>query len=469
MTQRSSLPAQGHILADTNIGALLFRLSVPAFIGMATQALYNIVDAIYVGRGVGKLALAAISVTMPIQMFILAIGILVGIGSASIISRALGARNIERAERALGSAMFIVLAFGVLFAVFGRIYLKPLLVLFGASPDIMKLSSDYIGVILMGNTWFSFAVAFNNIIRSEGRAKIAMVTMLISAGLNIILDPIFIFALHMGVKGAAIATVLSQAAMAVWVLIYFIQGRGDARLRLRYLLPDLSILGEIFAIGSSAFAQQIGGIFLTIILNRTLQSLGGSTSLAAFGVVNRIIMFTFMPIFGLSQGLQPVAGFNYGAQRYHLTKKALDLAIIYASVFTTLSFIVLQLLAPMFIGVFTTDADLIAQSAFALRIMTLALPVIGFQIVGSTIFQAIGKPIPSLILTLSRQIIILLPLIAILPRFFHLGGVWMSYPIADVLSAVVTALILGRQVRQFNRLIEERKELELHPESVGQV
>ncbi|MCD4829283.1 MAG: MATE family efflux transporter [Candidatus Cloacimonetes bacterium] len=454
-TPRQNL--NGHVLADPHVGTLLFRLSLPAFIGMVVQALYNVVDAIFVGRGVGKLALAAISVAMPIHLTLLAVGVLVGIGSSSIISRALGANDIPRAERALGNAMFTVLVLSGLFAVVGSLYLEPIMRLFGATESILPQSMAYGRIILLGSVVFTFAIASNNIIRSEGRAKFAMITMLISAGLNIILDPIFIFGFHMGVRGAAWATVIAQTAMALWVLRFFLRKHSVLHLRLSNLRPDRRIMAEMLAIGSSGVIRQLGGILLFVTLNRTLRSLGGAMSLAAFGLVHRIMMFIFMSVFGVAQGLQPVAGFNFGARRYHLTQRAAKLAALAAVSLTTIGFIVVQLLAHQLIGIFTTDPELRRQAAYALRMMSLMLPVAGFQVLGASLFQAIGKPVKSLVLTLSRQVLFLLPLVFVFARMFQLDGIWLAFPVSDALTALITGIFFFRQMRQFDRMTQAQE------------
>jgi putative MATE family efflux protein len=445
------------ILGSPHVGNLLIDLSFPAMIGMLVQALYNVVDRIYIGHSVGALGIAGITVVMPVQMFVLAIGSMVGIGSASLISRSLGAHDQDKAERTMGNLFTAVLTLGIALAVSGYIFMDPLLRIFGASDLVLPYARSYAAYIFFGNAFFAFAIATNNIIRAEGQARIAMGTMLVAAGLNIILDPIFIFVLHMGVAGAAIATVLSQAAMALYVLRYFVAGKSSLHFKWRYLLPDFRIIREMFGVGSSAFARQAAGSLIFIAVNQSLRKYGDVNSIAAFGIVNSALQIMMMPQFGLAQGLQPVAGYNIGAKRYRLAKKAVNLAILYATIISCVGFVIAISVPSLIARAFSRDPALVAESAHAMRLMTMLVPLVGFQIIGASMFQAFGRAWPALILTLSRQFIFVLPLLLILPRFFGLNGVFLTYPGADFLSLLATAAFYFPQMRHLEHLHREQE------------
>jgi len=313
-------------LGTEKISSLLLKMSAPAIVGMMVQALYNLVDTIFVGRGVGTMGIAGLTIAFPIQMISMAVAQTIGIGGASIISRSLGSDDPERAERTMGNIFLLVIAISSITTILGLIFIEPILRFFGATETILPYSMEYMKVILLGTVFFSFAVASNSIVRSEGNAKVAMFTMLISAGLNIILDPIFIFVFNMGIRGAAIATVLSQATTAIYLVYYFVYGKSVISFKIKNLKPDFKIIYETFVIGASSFARQVSGSFIAIILNNTLAFYGGDLAIAAYGIINRLLMFTFMPLFGVVQGLQPIVGYNYGAKQYDRVKETIFLS-----------------------------------------------------------------------------------------------------------------------------------------------
>lgn len=442
------------ILSDDNIGKLLIKLSVPAMIAMFVQALYNVVDMIFVGKGVGSLGIAGITLVFPIQMFVMAVGMLIGIGGASIISRSLGAGNQERADKTLANALSIVIVSAILMSAAGYIFIDELLEMFGASKQTLPYAKDYLQIILIGNVFFPLAMTCNNIIRSEGNAAIAMGTMLISAVLNMIMDPIFIFGLDMGIKGAALATVLAQAATIVYLFYYFYSGKSSLNFHFHNIMPDLTIVPEMLAVGSAAFVRMTAASALVAVLNRTLGVYGGDISIAVYGIINRLAMFALMPIFGLAQGLQPIAGFNYGAKRYDKAKKAVFIAARTATIISTAGFFILMLFPQALISIFTNDQVLLREAVYSLRFVVLSFPLVGFQVIGSSIFQAFGKALPAFILSISRQILFLIPLVLILPRFYGLIGVWISFPFADFLAAVITFIFYSNQIKKFDQAIE---------------
>jgi putative MATE family efflux protein len=439
---------KNHILADEKISRLLIKLSLPATIGMLVMALYNIVDTIFVGHGVGPMAIGGLSVVFPVQIFIMAFGQFLGMGGASLVSRSIGQGKLEVANTAYGNIIILNLLFGLAITIFGLIFMESLLTLFGSTGDVYQYASDYMRIILFSAPVLIYMMASNNILRAEGKAKIAMGSMLVSALTNIVLDAIFIFYFHWGVKGAAWATVIAKITTSVYIILYIQSNRSTLHFRFKYLKPNLPILKEIFAIGISAFFRQIATSILVIVANNVLTKYGNSLYLAAYGVINRLMMFCIMPIFGIAQGLQPVVGFNYGAKRLRNVLKAYQLASLYSTVISVLGFFLILIFPAQLMSIFTKDAELIKIGVHAMKLMVIAMPVIGFQINGAMFFQALGKAIPAFILTTSRQILFLIPLLILLPQWLSIKGIWLSFPIADVLAAVLTLFFLLPQMKK---------------------
>ncbi len=450
------------MLANENISKLLLKLSIPASFGMVAQALYNVVDAIFIGRGVGPMGIAGIAVAFPIQMLIMGIAQVIGIGSASLISRSLGKNNIDDAEKTLGNLFSLTLISGILITIFGLIFLDPILKLFGATDAILPYSHSYMSVILFGSLFSIFSMSANNVVRAEGNAKVSMLAMFIGAILNMALDPLFIFGFHLGIKGAAIATVLSKVVTTIWLLNYIFNGNSLMRFHLKNLKLFKNIITEIFAIGISSFVRTASGSILAGILNHLLVFYGGNIAITIYGLTNRLTSFFLMFVMGVGQGFQPIVGFNYGAKNYKRTKQSIYYAILYATIISTAGFAILQLFAPQLLSMFTKDASLISNSIAPLRIMSLLFPVMGFTIIVSTLFQAIGKAVPALILSLSRQILFLLPLVLILPKFYGLNGIWLSFPGAGIFNFILCTVMLFFEIKKI-------KEIESVPESDVQV
>lgn len=440
-----------HILADEHIGRLLFKLSLPAMTGMVVQALYNVVDTIFVGRVVGPLGIAGITIVFPIQMIVMAVAIMVGVGGASIISRALGANDLTRANKTLGNILSIIIILGFSVAILGNIFLKQLLFIFGTTATILPFASDYASIILFGTIFFSFAMTTNSIVRAEGRATIAMTTMLISAVLNIILDAIFILGFHWGIKGAAWATVLSQAVTVVYLVYYFLSGRSSLKIIPAFFRLDRKLAREIMAIGSSAFVRQVSGSFIAVIVNHSLKHYGSDLAIAVYGIINRTISFVSMPMFGIAQGAQPIIGYNYGARRYDKTRRALNLAVEWTTAFSTIGFLLLMLFPRQATSLFTNSPDLIAWGAHSMRLFILMLPTLGFQVIGGTLFQSLGLARKALYLTIARQLVVI-PLILSLPPLLQLDGIWISFPIADFIFFIVTWKMYQPQIQRLKQL-----------------
>ncbi|MBU4511160.1 MATE family efflux transporter, partial [bacterium] len=431
-------------LGEERISKLLVNLSVPATIGMMVNALYNLVDTIFVGRGVGALAIGGLTIAFPIQMVIMAFAQMIGIGAASAISRSLGAKDIEKADYVAGNSFLCIIVLSSIIAAIGLIFTEPMLRLFGSTETILPYAKDYITIILWGSVFSSFAMSSNNLIRAEGNAKVAMATMLIGAILNIILDPIFIFVFKMGVKGAALATVISKFVSFLYVLTYLYSGKSSLKVKLHHLKPRMHIITEIFTVGFAAFARMVTGSIVAIIVNNSLRVFGGDIALIIVGIVHRVTMFVFMPLFGVVQGMQPIVGFNYGAKKFVRVKETLKLSLITTTVIATFGWLIIELFPFAIISVFTRDAEIIEKGSTIMRIVISVIPVIGIQIVGAALFQSLGKAVPSLILALLRQVLLFIPLVIILPRVLGFGllGIWIAYPAADILSVVLTVLFL---------------------------
>jgi putative MATE family efflux protein len=449
-------------LGEENIGKLLMKFSIPAIVGMLVNALYNVVDRVFIGQipgGIGKIALSGVTVTFPITTIILAFGMLVGIGTAALISIKLGQQKKEEAEHILGNAFTLIILISIMVTVVGLIFLEPMLLKFGASTATLPYAKQYITIILIGVIFQNIGFGLNNTIRSEGNPRIAMYTMLIGGILNTILDPIFIFVFHMGVTGAAIATVISQAVNTIWVLSYFFSGKSVLKIRYKNLKLNAKVVKNIFAIGLSPFSMQIAASVVAIISNRSLAKYGGDLAIGAMGVITSTSMLVLMPIFGINQGAQPIIGYNYGAKKFDRVKHALKLAILAATAITTTGFIIIQLFPRQLISIFNKDTELLSIGIHGIRIYLFVLPIIGFQIVSSSYFQAIGKAKVSIFLSLSRQVIILIPLLFTLPRFLGLDGVWMSGPSSDAIASVLTAIFLFIEMKHLNELHGEENDV----------
>lgn len=443
------------LLGTQSLGRLLLRLSGPAITGMLVQSMYNLVDTIFVGKGVGTLALAALAVCFPIQMLLLGVGKTVGIGAASIISRRLGAGRDEEAGRIAGGSFVLAAVLGLAISATGLLLIDPVLKLFGAGQQILPYGRDYLSMVLLGGTFFAVSVCSNDIARSEGNAKVAMISMFVGAGVNIVLDPIFIFALDMGIRGAALATVIGQVSAFVWITSYFFfGGRSYLKFDCRHLIPGSRQSWEILKIGSPAFSRIVGGSLMALVVNNSIMHYGLPMHLAVLGVANRMMTFAMMPVFGLVQGLQPIIGYNYGARAYHRVKKALKYAVMAATALTGAYFLLFELLPGFMLSLFSSDAQLIREGTGILRIIVLMMPLVGFQVIGAGTFQALGKAGKALVLSTSRQVLFLIPLALILPLMVSpsLKGVWMAFPSADFLAASITGIFLIREMRNMREL-----------------
>ncbi len=438
-------------LEQGRIGPLLLRFSAPAIVGMMAQAFYNLIDALFVGRAMGDDAIAGISVAFPFMLIVLAFGMLIGFGAAAQVSIRIGQRRKPEAEHILGNAFVLLIIASILITAAGLLWLDPILMLFGANDAILPYAHDYLRIIVMGTIFQSIAFGLNAVIRGEGNPRVAMYSMLISVVLNTILAPIFIFGFGWGMQGAALATVASQAVSAVWVLTYFLGRTSLLKLHARHLRLNGPICAGILVIGSPPCAMQLASSVMQGLLNHQLGIYGGVPAIAIMGIIYRVFMIIAMPIFGINQGAQPIIGYNYGAGRFHRVKKTLQIAVLAASAITVFGFAVMMLFPAGLIRLFDPhDEHLIALGSHAVRVVAIMLPTVGFQIVSASYFQAVGKPREAMLLMLSRQLLILIPALLVLPAFFGLDGVWASIPVADFASSMLTGLCLFLELRRLS-------------------
>lgn len=429
-------------LESKNIGKLLLNLSVPATIGMLVMSLYNIVDTIFIGRFVGTAGIGGVALAFPIQMIVGAIGQMIGIGGASLLSRSLGEKNMDKAYRTMGSVVGAVLVVGGIVTFIGYVKMNSLLRMFGATDTLLPYAREYVSIVMSGMILHSLAMALNNMARAEGKAKVAMTTMIVASVINIILDAILIIVFKMGIKGAAIATLTAQISAAFYLIYFFRSGKSLLQLRIRQIRLDWDILKEVLAIGVASFIRQAAMSVLVILLNNKLGKLGGDIAIAVYGVVMRLLMFIFTPLIGVAQGLQPIAGYNFGAKRFGLMKKSIVLATAASTVIALIGTFLLGVFPRTFLGMFSSDPELLEQGRLALRYIVIAFPLVGFQVVGATLFQATGKAAQTLVLTLSRQVLLLIPLVLLMSRYFGLKGIWLAFPIADTLSFFLTVILV---------------------------
>ena len=437
-------------LGEEKISKLLMEFSIPAIIGMVVNTLYNIVDRMYIGniKDIGGLALTGVGITMPIMTIIMAFGMLIGIGTSARISLKLGEHKREEAEKHLGNAFTLIIIASVLITIIGLVFMHKILGLFGASADTEIYAREYMQIIFFGTIFNMLSFGLNHSIRSDGSPKVAMLSMLIGAGTNIILDPIFIFVFGMGVRGAAIATVISQIVSTIWILYYFTKGKSNLKIKREYLSLDKAIVLSIFSIGVSPFSMQIAQSIVQVLANNALKTYGGDLAIGAMTIINSVAMIFMMPIFGLNQGSQPIIGYNYGAEKYKRVKQAVKSETIVATIIVSIGWIITQAAPHLLISIFNRDEQLVGIASTGMRIFLLMLPVVGAQVISSNYFQSIGKAKISMFLSLLRQVILLIPCLIILPKIFGLTGVWLAGAVSDGLSSLITLIIFFMSVRK---------------------
>ena len=443
-------------LGTAPISSLLKEQAIPASIGILVMSIYGIIDTIFVGQYVGSIAIAAITVIMPITFLIGSIGMSIGIGGSSIISRALGESDTSKAFKVFGNQVSLIFIFCTLAMIGGWWYQDAILQLFGGKGDILPVAREYFTIILPAVPFLAWAMMCNTVIRAEGQPKIAMITMLVPALVNLILDPILIVYFKMGIAGAAWATTFGYISSGLFTIWYFVFGKSTLKIKTQNLSLNGSIVKEIFSLGGVTLARQGIISVLAIVLNNTLFSYGGALAISIYGIIQRIMMFANFPVIGITQGFLPIAGYNYGAKNWDRVKETIKLSIKSGTIIAVGLFACILLFAPQIARIFTNEQDLIQQAAPALRISFLATPLILLQLIGSAYFQAIGKAIPALFLTLTKQGFCLIPLLIFLPPIFGLNGIWISFPIADVLAASICFIYLRKGIREMEAQGEEK-------------
>jgi putative MATE family efflux protein len=429
-----------------SIGKLLIKQAVPASIGILVMSLNILVDTIFVGHWIGSQAIAAINVVLPVSFFIAALGMAIGIGGSSIVSRALGANEKSKALKTFGNQVTMTIILTLTLVFFGLYYIDNIIPVFGGKGTIFEPAKIYYQIVLYGVPFLALSMMGNTIIRAEGKPKYAMYAMMIPSITNLVLDILLINVMDMGMIGAAWATTGSYMLCFIFIFWFFISKNSEMKISLVHFKLQRSIVSEISNLGSVTLSRQAIVSITYLLMNNILFDFGGETSVTSYAIVSRMLMFALFPIFGITQGFIPIAGYNYGAQNYDRVKQAIRIAIIYAMVMASLVFVLLISFPELITRMFTTDSLVIEKTPTAMRWVFAATPIIAVQLIGSAYFQAVGKAIPALLLTLSRQGFFFIPLIFILPLWYGELGVWIAFPVSDVLSTLLTAYILYREV-----------------------
>lgn len=432
-------------LAEKDIRSLLIKQSIPSSVGILFMSVNILIDAIFVGRWIGPLAIAALSVVMPITFFISSLGMAIGIGGSSVLSRALGANDKEKAYITFAHQLMMTFIISSLFVVAGIFFGDEILYIFGANGAIMAPAKAFFMPILLAVPFQAFCMMGNNVIRAEDKSKHAMNSMIISAIANVVLDILFIKVFGWGIMGAALATASSFFLCFTYIAWFFLF-KSELRPKLKHFTFHKKISSEILSMSFVTFARQGVISLLTVILNHTLFAQGGEHAVTVYGIISRMLMFALFPVLGITQGFLPIAGYNYGAENYGRVRESINKAILYAGALAIIIFIIILVFAQPIVSVFTKDAAIIKDTPGALRWVFAASPIIAVQLIGAAYFQAAGKPIKALMLTLSKQGFFLIPLVLILPQFLGIFGVWVAFPIADVLSTIVTGIFLRKEM-----------------------
>ncbi len=433
------------MLKEAPIGKLLFKMSTPAIFSIIMYSLYNIIDTIYIGKWVGTQAMGGLTVAFPFQMILGAVATTAGAGAASLISRCLGKEDYQKANRTAGNTFITFWAVALLLTTLGLIFINPLLNILGTTENILAYAKDYLTIILLG---IVFSTGFSSIIRAEGNIKFSMYLWIIPIFVNIILDPIFIFGFKMGVRGAALATVLSQlTSFCMSMYYFFLSGKSSLKITFNQLKPDFKLISEIFVLGFPAFIQQVSASLSMIIVNNFLRGYGGDIAISTFGIVNRITMFLIIPINGLVQAFQPIVGYNYGSEDYARVKSTIKLSAIVTSCYGLFVLLIVQLFPDFLVSIFSNDVELITLGSKIIRIMNLTLPIMGIQYLGTIYFQAIGKPTMSLLLLLVNQFIFFIPILILMSTLYGLNGIWFSFPIGSLLTFMITLVLVRKNIK----------------------
>lgn len=433
-------------LGKKPIGKLLIQQALPASVGILVMSLNILIDTIFVGNWIGPIAIAAINVVLPVSFFIAALGMAIGIGGSSIISRALGGDDTSKALKTFGNQITLTILLAIGLVIPGLFFVDELIPAFGGKGEIFDPAKIYYIIVLCGVPFLALAMMGNNVIRAEGKPKFAMTAMIIPSVANLILDYILINKLDMGMEGAAWATTASYLFCLGYIVWFFLSKNSELKISFSHFRLDLPILKEMSSLGAVTLARQAVVSVTYLLMNNILFDLGGEDSVTVYAIIARMLMFALFPVLGVTQGFLPIAGFNYGAQKYARVRKSINTAILYACLMGLLIFLGIMFFAPNIVRIFTQEASIVEQTPSAMRWVFAAIPIVAVQLIGAAYFQAIGKAVPAFLLTLSRQGFIFIPLILILPVYYGEIGVWISFPIADVLSTIITAWFLNREI-----------------------
>ena len=436
-------------LGTQPVGKLLMQYAIPAIIAMTASSLYNIVDSIFIGQGVGPLAISGLAVTFPFMNLGAAFGAMVGVGASTLISVKLGQRDYGTAQVVLGNVVTLNTIIGVVYTIVCLMFLDPSLYFFGASADTIVYARDFMEVILLGNIFTHMYLGLNAVLRASGHPQKAMYATINTVVINTILAPIFIYGFEWGIRGAAIATVIAQIISLIWQFKILTDKNELLHLRRGIYHLQSKIVKNMIAIGLSPFCMNVASCFIVIFINQGLKEYDGDLAIGAYGIVNRLMFICVMIVMGITQGMQPIAGYNYGAQQYHRVNEVLKLAIWGATAITTFTFLVGELIPELTVSIFTTDEGLISRAAEGFRIAVLVFPIVGFQMVTSNFFQSIGMANKAIFLSLTRQLLFLLPCLIILPTFIGAAGIWWSMPVSDMAASIVAAVLLYKQFQAF--------------------
>jgi len=438
------------------ISSLVWEYSIPAIIGTLVNSLYNIVDRIFIGQGVGAYAISGLAITFPVTTLASSLGMLIGVGAASRISISLGEKKKHTAEQILGNSLMLILLFNAVIITLFYVYLDKILLAFGATENTLPYAREYLQIVLIGNLFISLCYSFNNMMRASGYPRKAMITMLIGAVLNIILDPIFIFVFDLGIAGVAWATVISMFIGMLFVMHHFAQETSMIRIRKKNIGLDWKIVMAIVSIGLSPFFMQVAASGVAVLLNTSLLKYGGDLAVGAYGILNSMLVIVVMTVVGLNQGTQPIIGYNYGAGNYSRVKETLLYAIKVATIITCSGFVIGMFFPRQFAAAFTGDQKLLDIAENGIRLSMIAFPLVGFQVVAGNFFQSIGRAKQAIIQSLSRQIIFLVPALLFFPPLFGLNGVWIAMPVSDFLASLLSLYLLMGQTKIIRAMQESQ-------------
>ena len=436
------------LLGTLPISKLLIQQAIPASIGILVMSLNILIDTIFVGQWIGSEAIAAINVVLPVSFFIAALGMAIGVGGASIISRSLGEKNIVKAEQTFGNQITLTFLITILVVIFGLFFVNQIIPIFGGKGSLFSFAKTYYVIVMYGVPVLAFCMMANNTIRAEGKPKNAMYAMLLPSISNLTLDYILIKVFDMGMMGAAWATSLSYGVCATYIIYFFLSGQSILRPKLSNFFINYNTVLQITSLGSVTLVRQAMVSLTVLLVNNILFTIGGESSITVYAIISRMLMFATFPIFGITQGFLPIAGYNYGAKNWLRVRNIINTSILYSSVLATIVFLLIFFYSDFIPQIFSKDVIVSEQTPMALRYVFMALPIIGIQLIGAAYFQAIGKAKPALLLTLSRQGFFFIPLLFLLPPYIGIDGVWLSFPIADLLSTLVTIYFLNRSIRK---------------------